>query len=86
MIVEPERNLTDFAKAGADHLLVNAEPSATSPCPLANDVRHEATIHYVNVNPVGSCRIDRTNLLGETSKIRRQDRRRDNDRPARHPA
>ena len=29
MIVEPERYLTDFAKAGADHLLVQAEPSAT---------------------------------------------------------
>ncbi len=29
MIVEPERHLTDFAKAGADHLLVQAEPSAT---------------------------------------------------------
>ena len=30
MIVEPERYLTDFAKAGADHLLVPAEPSATT--------------------------------------------------------
>jgi ribulose-phosphate 3-epimerase len=29
MIIEPERYLTDFAKAGADHLLVQAEPSAT---------------------------------------------------------
>ncbi len=29
MIVEPEHYLTDFAKAGADHLLVQAEPSAT---------------------------------------------------------
>jgi ribulose-phosphate 3-epimerase len=29
MIVEPERYLTDFAKAGADHLLVPAESSAT---------------------------------------------------------
>jgi ribulose-phosphate 3-epimerase len=29
MIVEPERYLTTFAKAGADHLLVQAEPSAT---------------------------------------------------------
>jgi ribulose-phosphate 3-epimerase len=29
MIVEPERSLTDFARAGADHLLVQAEPSAT---------------------------------------------------------
>jgi ribulose-phosphate 3-epimerase len=30
MIVEPERYLAEFAKAGADHLLVQAEPSATS--------------------------------------------------------
>ncbi len=30
MIVEPERYLADFAKAGADHLLVQAEPSATT--------------------------------------------------------
>jgi ribulose-phosphate 3-epimerase len=29
MIVEPERHLADFANAGADHLLVPAEPSAT---------------------------------------------------------
>ncbi|MGO8954912.1 MAG: ribulose-phosphate 3-epimerase [Rhodomicrobium sp.] len=30
MIVEPERYLADFAKAGADHLLVQAEPAATT--------------------------------------------------------
>jgi ribulose-phosphate 3-epimerase len=30
MIVEPERYLTDFARAGADHLLVQAEPWATN--------------------------------------------------------
>jgi ribulose-phosphate 3-epimerase len=29
MIVEPERYLADFAKAGADHLLVQVEPSST---------------------------------------------------------
>jgi ribulose-phosphate 3-epimerase len=29
MIVEPEHYLADFAKAGADHLLVHCEPSAT---------------------------------------------------------
>jgi ribulose-phosphate 3-epimerase len=29
MIVEPERYLADFARAGADHLLVQAEPAAT---------------------------------------------------------
>lgn len=29
MIVEPERYLDDFAKAGADHLLVQAEPGST---------------------------------------------------------
>ncbi len=29
MIVEPERYLDDFVKAGADHLLVQAEPSST---------------------------------------------------------
>lgn len=29
MIVEPERYLEDYAKAGADHLLVQAEPSST---------------------------------------------------------
>jgi ribulose-phosphate 3-epimerase len=30
MIVEPDRYLVAFAKAGADHLLVQAEPSATA--------------------------------------------------------
>src|SRR6185312_7900637 len=29
MIVEPERYSEDFARAGADHLLVHCEPSAT---------------------------------------------------------
>ena len=29
MIVEPERYLEDFAKAGADHLLVHCEPAST---------------------------------------------------------
>jgi len=29
MIVEPERHLAAFVRAGADHLLVHAEPSAT---------------------------------------------------------
>jgi ribulose-phosphate 3-epimerase len=29
MIVEPERYIDDFAKAGADHLLVHAEPAST---------------------------------------------------------
>jgi len=32
MIVEPERYLADFAKAGADHLLVQAEPARPSIC------------------------------------------------------
>ncbi|WP_158912634.1 ribulose-phosphate 3-epimerase [Caulobacter sp. S45] len=30
MIVEPERYLTSFAKAGADHILVQAEPASTT--------------------------------------------------------
>jgi ribulose-phosphate 3-epimerase len=30
MIVEPEKYVADFAKAGADHILVHAEPSATT--------------------------------------------------------
>jgi ribulose-phosphate 3-epimerase len=29
MIIEPERYVEDFAKAGADHLLIHCEPSAT---------------------------------------------------------
>jgi len=29
MIVEPERYLDDFVRAGADHILVHAEPSST---------------------------------------------------------
>ena len=29
MVVEPERYLADFAKAGADHLLIQSEPSST---------------------------------------------------------
>ena len=33
MIVEPERYLGDFAEAGADHLLVQAEPYVDNPPP-----------------------------------------------------
>ena len=33
MIVEPERHLTAFAKAGADHLLVHVEPSRNDHAP-----------------------------------------------------
>lgn len=29
MVIEPERHLTAFAKAGADHLLIQAEPTST---------------------------------------------------------
>ncbi len=29
MIVEPQRYIADFAKAGADHILIHAEPTAT---------------------------------------------------------
>src|SRR5439155_19002147 len=29
MIVEPERYLEDFARAGADHLIVHCEPAST---------------------------------------------------------
>jgi ribulose-phosphate 3-epimerase len=29
MIVEPERHLADFARAGADHILIQAEPAST---------------------------------------------------------
>ena len=37
------------------------------------DVRHEATIHHVNMDPIRARRIDGVNLLGETSEIRGQD-------------
>ena len=33
MIVEPERYLDDFARAGADHLLVHAEPASDPSAP-----------------------------------------------------
>jgi hypothetical protein len=35
------------------------------------DVRHEATIHHVDMDPVRSRRINGANLLGESPKIRR---------------
>ena len=60
---------------GASHRLDNHRSD--------RDVRHEAAVHHVDMDPVGSRRIDGANLLGEPPEIRRQDRRRDNDRPAR---
>ena len=35
------------------------------------DVRHEAAVHDVDMDPVGSRRIDSANLLGKMSEIRR---------------
>ena len=42
-------------------------------------VRHEMTIHGINVDPVGTFGLDGTDLSAEICKIRRQDRRRDLD-------
>jgi ribulose-phosphate 3-epimerase len=42
MILKPERCLADFARAGADHLLVQAEPSAT---PHLHRVLSQIRIH-----------------------------------------
>src|SRR6185437_13628342 len=43
------------------------------------DIRHEAAVHDVDMDPVGSRRIDGANLLGKTPEIRRQDRRCDDN-------
>jgi hypothetical protein len=45
------------------------------------DIRHEAAVHHVDMNPVGAARIDGANLVGEIPEIRRQDRRRNDNRP-----
>jgi hypothetical protein len=45
------------------------------------NIRHEAAVHYVNVDPVGASQIDGTNLVGEMCEIRRQNRRRNNNWP-----
>jgi hypothetical protein len=37
------------------------------------DIRHEAPVHYVDMDPVGACLIDGTNFFAEPSKIRGQD-------------
>ena len=44
------------------------------------DIRHEAAVHDVNMDPVGASRIDGTDLLGKMPEIRRQDRRCNNNR------
>jgi GNAT superfamily N-acetyltransferase len=47
------------------------------------DVRDEAPIHDVDVNPVGSGELGRSNLFGEPTEISREDRRRDGQRAGR---
>jgi ribulose-phosphate 3-epimerase len=52
MIVEPERYLTAFAKAGADHLLIHAEPSATANLyPVLSQIRDLGMKAGVVLNP-----------------------------------
>ena len=48
------------------------------------DVGHETAIHDIDMNPIGARQIDRAHLFGQTAEIRRQDGRRDNDRPTAH--
>src|SRR5271170_4192864 len=60
---------------GAAHRLDHHRPD--------RDVRHEAAVHDVDMDPVGASPVDGADLLGEAPEIRRQDRRRDDDRPAR---
>jgi hypothetical protein len=33
------------------------------------DIRHEAAIHHIDVNPIRPRRIDGANLLGDTTEI-----------------
>jgi ribulose-phosphate 3-epimerase len=52
MIVEPERYLTAFAKAGADHLLIHAEPSSTANLyPALSQIRDLGMKAGVVLNP-----------------------------------
>jgi hypothetical protein len=37
------------------------------------DIRQEAAIHHVNVDPIRSCVIDGANLFGETTELCRRD-------------
>lgn len=56
MIVEPERYLVDFAKAGADHLLVQAEPSSTIHLHRAlSQIRELGKKVGTVLNPAESC-------------------------------
>ena len=45
------------------------------------DIRHKATIHDVDMDPVGAGCIDGADLVGEMAEICRQDRRCDDNRP-----
>ena len=45
------------------------------------DIRHEAAVHDVDMNPVGAGRLDGANFIGKMSEVRRQDRRRNDNRP-----
>jgi hypothetical protein len=47
------------------------------------DIRHETTVHYVDTDLVGACRIDGANLLGEMPEISPQDRGCNDNRPLR---
>lgn len=53
--------------------LVRAAPYRFDDYRPDRDVRHEATIHHINMDPIRTRRIDGVNLLVETSKVRRQD-------------
>ena len=50
------------------------------------DIRHKAAVHDVDINPVGARRVDGANFVGKISEVRRQDRRRNDNRPLSRPA
>ena len=45
------------------------------------DVGNEMPVHHVEMDPVGAGRIDGAHLFAQFGKIRRQDRRRDDEGP-----
>ena len=79
------RERLEIGIAGRDHQmrvedLLRVRPQRLDDVGTVGDVRHEMPVHHVEMDPVGAGRVDRADLVAEFRKVRRQDRRRDDER------
>ena len=74
----------EIGVAGRDHQmrvkdLLGVRAHRLDDVGAVGNVRHKMPVHHVEMDPVGAGGVDRADLFAEPGKIRRQDRRRDDE-------